>query len=257
MLVIYDLRLPADTTLPVSITLRLPKDANLVAVASQAADGSLLNADYQGPTAGDGWQTIAVQIPTAAIYHIEYYEPLSRAGDERDFSYLWAGDYAVDDLAISVRLPRDATNVSSDPSMESSLDPDGTPYLRKDFGALGAEQQLPLQLTYKKSSDSLTASRQDLQPSQPLGAGTPGRVMLSNYLPYILGVLGMALIVGGAVYFWQSSRGRVLARERRHRRASEREDRQGSEVYCHQCGTRAHPGDRFCRVCGIRLRQPE
>ena len=139
MLVIYDLKLPDDTKLPISITLRLPKDANLVAVASQAADGSLLNADYQGPTMGDSWQTISLQIPTAAIYHIEYYEPLSKAGDERHFSYVWAGDYAVDDLAMSVRMPLDATNVSSDPSMEASQGPDGTPYLRKDFGAVAAE----------------------------------------------------------------------------------------------------------------------
>jgi hypothetical protein len=257
MLVIYDLRLPETTKLPISVTLRLPKDANLVAVASQAADGSLLNADYQGPTMGDSWQTVSLQIPTAAIYHIEYYEPLSKAGEERHFSYLWAGDYGVDDLAITVRMPLDATNVSSDPSMESSLGPDGTPYLRKDFAAVGAGQQVPLQLAYTKTSDNLTASRQDLQPSQPLGAATPGRVMLSNYLPYILGMLGLALIIGGSVYFWQSSRGRVMGRERRRRRASEREDRPGSEVYCHQCGTRARPGDRFCRVCGIRLRQPE
>ena len=53
MLVIYDLKLPDDTRLPISLTLRLPKDANLVAVASQAADGSLLNADYQGPAKGE------------------------------------------------------------------------------------------------------------------------------------------------------------------------------------------------------------
>jgi hypothetical protein len=257
MLVIYDLKLPDDAQLPISITLRLPKEANLVAVASQAADGTLLNAEYMGPSVGEDAQTITLQIPTVAIYHVEYYEPLPKTGDQRDFSYVWAGDYAVDDLAISVRLPLDATDVTSDPSMESSLGADGTPYLTKDFGAVREQQQVPVRLKYTKTSDSLTASRQDLQPSEPLGAGTTGRVMLSNYLPYILGALGLALILGGSVYFWQSSRGRVLARERRHRRLSEREDRPGTEVYCHQCGTRTHAGDRFCRVCGSRLRLPE
>ncbi len=257
MLVIYDFRLPADAKLPISISLRFPKEANLVAVASESADGSLLNTDYQGPSVGDTWQTIAVQIQTAVTYHIEYYQPLSREGSMRQFSYVWPGDYPVTDLTISARMPLDATNVSTDPQMQSSQSSDGTPYLTNDFGAVAAQQQVPVQLSYSKTSDSLTASRQDLQPSQPLGAATPGRVMLSNYIPYILGILGLALIVGGFVYFWQSSRGRVLARARHHRRVSERQERPGSEVYCHQCGTRAHPDDRFCRVCGTRLRQPE
>src|SRR5512142_3522734 len=42
MLVIYDFRVPDSLKLPVSVSLNLPKDAHLVAVASQAADSSLL-----------------------------------------------------------------------------------------------------------------------------------------------------------------------------------------------------------------------
>ena len=257
MLVISDFKLPEETKLPVGVSFRFPKEANLVAVASQATDGSLLNTDYQGPTVSDAWQTVSIQVQSPAVYHVEYYQPLSKSGAVRSFAYVWPGDYAVSDLTVSVRLPLDATDVSSDPAMQSSQSSDGTPYLRKDFGALGAGQQLPVQLAYTKSSDSLTASQQDIRPSEPLGAATPGRVMLSNYLPYVVGALGLALIAGGAVYFWQSSRGRAFVRERRHRRTAEKEDGPGSEVYCHQCGTRAYEGDRFCRVCGTKLRQPE
>jgi hypothetical protein len=257
MLVISDFKLPDDTKLPVGVSLRFPKEANLVAVASQTADGTLLNTDYQGPTTTDAWQSISIQIQSPAVYHVEYYQPLSKSGTVRSFAYLWPGDYGVSDLTVSIRLPLDATDVSADPAMQSSKSPDGTPYLRKDFGALSAGQQLSLQLTYSKASDSLTASQQDLRPSEPLGAATEGRVMLSNYLPYVIGVLGLALVAGGIVYFWQSSRGRAFVRERRHRRALGREERPGSEVYCHQCGTRAYTGDRFCRVCGTQLRQSE
>jgi hypothetical protein len=28
-----------------------------------------------------------------------------------------------------------------------------------------------------------------------------------------------------------------------------------SQIYCHQCGKRAKPGDLFCRVCGSKLIQ--
>ena len=254
MLVIYDFSLPDSAQLPLSISLRFPKDANLVAVASQAADGSLLNTDYQGPTAEADWQVISVQIQAAAVYHVEYYEPLTRDGNVRSYSYLWPGDYAVDDFVISVRLPTDVTDVSSIPSMESSQGSDGTAYLRKDFGGLGAQQRLPLELTYTKTSETLTTSPQSLQPSEPLNASTPGRVVLGNYLPYIVGVLGVALIIGGGIYYWQSSRGRSRAEDRRHASARAREQAQGSDLYCYECGSRAHSGDRFCRVCGTRLR---
>lgn len=257
MLVIYDFSLPDSAQLPLSISLRFPKDANLVAVASQAADGTLLNTDYQGPTDEADWQSISVQIQTAAVYHVEYYEPLTREGNVRHYSYLWPGDYAVDDFVISVRLPTDATDVSSVPPMQSSQSSDGTPYLRSDFGSLGTQQQLSLDLTYTKTSEALTTSPQSLQPSKPLGASTPGRVVLDNYLPYIIGVLGFALIIGGGVYFWHSSRGKGRTRGRRHTQASGQQQAQDTDVYCHECGTRARPGDRFCRVCGTRLRETD
>jgi hypothetical protein len=257
VLVIYDFTLPTATKLPLNIPVRFPKDGNLIAVASQAADGSLLNTSYLGPSVGDVWQTITVQIKTEATYHLEYYEPLSKSGNLRQFAYLWPGDFAVDDFGITVRVPPDTTNITTNPTMESIQGTDGTPYLKKDFGAVGLGQQVPVRLTYTKTSDTLSASQQDLRPSQPLGANTPGRVMLSNYLPYILGVLGLALIIGGSVYFWQSSRGGRALRERRHSRAAPRESQGVSDVYCHQCGTRAQVGDRFCRVCGTKLRLPE
>jgi hypothetical protein len=254
MLVIYDFSLPDSASLPLSISLRFPKAANLVAVAAQGSDGSLLNTDYQGPTAQADWQVITIQIQSTGVYHVEYYEPLSRDGNVRHYSYLWPGDYAVDDFVVSVRLPADATNISSVPLMESSQSSDGTPYLRKDFGSLGANQELRVELDYTKTSEALTASAQSLQPSQPLGASTPGRVVLGNYLPYVLVVLGFALILGGGLYFWQSSRAGRRPRSRRHVPSSDRQQDQDSDVYCHECGTRAHTGDRFCRICGTRLR---
>jgi hypothetical protein len=253
MLVIYDLSVPDSAQLPLNISLRFPSDANLVAVASQAADGSLLNTAYQGPNADGDWQLIAVQIQTTGVYHVEYYAPLSRDGDVRHYSYVWPGDYAVDDLVISVRLPTDATDVSSVPAMQSSQGSDGTPYLRKDFGSLALHQQLGFELAYTKVSEALTTPPQSLEPSKPLSASTPGRVVLGNYLPYTIGVLGFALIIGGGVYFWQSSRGRGHERAGRHARVSG-QHQPSSDVYCHECGTRAHAGDHFCRVCGTRLR---
>jgi hypothetical protein len=252
MLVIYDLKLPDGMLLPVNVSIGIPKDANLVAVASQTADGKLINTDYVGPTVSADRQVVTLQIQSQAIYHLEYYEPLSRSGQERNFTYVWSGDYAVDDLSVSVRIPVDTDTMTTNPIMTSAQNADGSDILTKDFGPIGEGQQFVLSVNYVKTSDKLTVSQQNVQPSQPLSSGTPGRLMLANYLPYVFGVLGVALILGGVVFYWQSSRGRKSpGHKRKHSQAGNEPE---SEIYCSQCGTRARMGDRFCRVCGAKLR---
>jgi hypothetical protein len=253
MLVIYDLKLPDGIILPVNVSIGIPKDANLVAVASQTEDGKLINTDYVGPTVDTDRQMVTLQIKSQAIYHLEYYQPISKSGGRRDFTYLWTGDYPVDDLSVSIRVPVDTNNIITDPIMKSAQNADGADILIKDFGPWGAGQQFVLQVNYTKTSDNLSVSQQNVQPSQPLSSNTPGRLMLATYLPYVFGVLGLALIVGGVLFFWQSSRGgKSPGRKRGHSRGG---NEQESVIYCSQCGARARMGDRFCRVCGTKLRQ--
>lgn len=253
MLVIYDFQVATSTALPSSVNIRIPKDAKLSAVAQTAANG-LVNAEYDGPTMVGEWQVIGVKISELVAYRVEFYEPLSKNGTTRQFSYLWPADYAVDVFSVSVREPTDITQIASIPAMPKSQGKDGATYLQKDFGAQPAGQQFTLNLTYTKTSDTLGVPQQNVQPSAPLSADTPGRVMFSNYLPYILGVLGVILIVGGLFYFWRSSR-RGSQGRKRHPAQTEKEG--DSDIYCHQCGARARAADRFCRVCGTKLRLKE
>src|SRR5574337_228779 len=58
MLLIYDFTLTESIGLPVNVAIRIPKDANLLAVASQTADGGLVNAEYEGPTTSGDWQIV-------------------------------------------------------------------------------------------------------------------------------------------------------------------------------------------------------
>ncbi len=254
MLVICDFKLPAATALPVTINYPIPTGANLVAVATQSADGNLLNTEYAGPTTNGDWQIVSVKVQTQSTYHIEYYQPLTKNGNTRQFTYVWPGAYAVEDFKMNIRIPVDTTNITTDPIMDTSQSSDGTSYLVKDFSSLNANQQFTLKVNYIKTSNALSA-QQTVKPSEPLGPNTEGRVMLSNYLPYFLGGVGIVLIVGGLVYFWQSNRGRKSGNRKRHVKAEVKEA--ASDVYCHQCGTRAHSGDRFCRVCGTKLRLGE
>jgi hypothetical protein len=257
MLVIYDFEVPNGTKLPVGISIRFPKGANLTAVATQGKNGTLVDTDYAGPTVSGDWQTITVQVQTQTGYHVEYYEPLSMSGQLRQFAFQWPGDYAIGDLRVDVRVPADTTNITTMPAMQSTQAPDGSAVLSKDFGAVTAGQPFPLQVTYTKTSNNLGVGQPKPQPSQPLGPNTQGRVMLSNYVPYIFGVLGAVLIIGGGLFLWQWRREQAEPGGRHRHRAAGAESRGSAEdVYCHQCGTRAQPDDRFCRICGTRLRLP-
>lgn len=255
MLVIYDFKLPDGVRLPVSVSLDFPKEANLVAVASQSSDGSLLNTDYIGPTVNEAGQSVTIQIQTATVYHVEYYQPLVRTAEQREFNYVWPGDYAIDDISVSVRVPPNTTSIVTDPPMKSTKAADGSSNLIKDFGALPAGQQFPLKLTYVRTADTLSVPGETVQPSKPVGSNTPGRVLFSNYLPYILGVIGIVAIGVAVIYFLQPRNRHIALRRRTHTKRIESQAK--SDMHCHQCGARAQPGDRFCRVCGTPLRTEE
>jgi hypothetical protein len=251
MLVIYDFSLPAGTSLPVDVTLHVPADANIIAVA-YADSGGLLNAQHQAPFIDGDWQVLTITVDQQTSYHIEYYAPLTTADTKRTYDYLWAGDYAVKTFDVSLRVPVDTTDVTTNPTMKDTT-PTGSnqKILTWSTSDLKVDEQVPINLSYTKTSDRLSASDQPLE-TGIVDESTQGRVSLNNYLPYILGGLGILLIVVGGVYFWQSSKGRPEARKR-HR--SQDEDPGGEAVYCHQCGKRAQANDRFCRTCGTRLRK--
>jgi hypothetical protein len=251
MLIIYDFTLSEDTNLPVDVTLRIPANANLIAVA-YAPTGDLLNVPYQEPIQEEGWKLLTLTIDTATVYHIEYYAPLERSEAQREYVYLWPGDYTVKTFNISVRPSVDTTEITTDPQMKSATT-EGIAQSLLEWGTsdLEAGKQLPIRVTYTKSSDRLGVSDQPLE-TGVVDESTQGRVSLNNYLPYILGGLGALLILVGGLYFWQSGKGKSASRKR-HR--SPGEESANGDVYCHQCGKRAQAGDRFCRTCGSRLRR--
>ena len=257
MLVIVDFQVAADTVLPVDLVFRLPQDANLIAVASYTADGSLMNAVFDGPVAAGDGQSFTVTAAENTVYRFEYYQPLTFNGEQRLFSYLWDGDYTVNEFSIRVLEPVDITSLSTIPELSSIFQENGLKYFDGENVKLASGEQFTLSLEYKKTSNTLIASSQGVQPVAPVDASTTGRVSLNNYLPYVIGGLGVIMIVGGLVYYWQSGKRNGGKKSRRRQSVNTEQEEAQSDVYCAQCGTRAHGGDRFCRTCGSRIRQQE
>jgi hypothetical protein len=256
MLVITDFAVAANTKFPASVTFRIPQDANLIAVAAYKTDGNLVDAVFDGPKTDGEWKSFTITLDSTTA-RFEYYQPITFNGNQRVFSYLWDGTYAVDVFNIRVLEPLDTTSLTTTPQLASISQENNLKYFVGNPVRLAAGEQFTLNLDYKKSSDALiTSSSQGVQPVAPVNENTPGRVSLNNYLPYILGFLGIVMIVGGFAYYWQAGRG-TSKKPRRRAQSNVESEENDEESYCPQCGTRAKPGDRFCRVCGGRIRHQE
>lgn len=273
MLVIYHLSLPNDVTLPAQLSLRIPAAAGEPnAVASRQPDNTLLTVPYEREVQGE-WAVITFNATTTAM-QVEYYDPgLAIEGSQRTYTYIWPGDYAVNTLILQVQRPVDVGEMSLSPRLgTSSTGSDGLTYYSSDFGTMPAGETFQVDISYQKSSDTLSASQVAVQPSGPVGQETSGRSSGMADLPWVwvLAGLGALLIAAGLFWYWKSGQeGRVEARPAGRNRESRNRGRssttarretgeapEGERIYCAQCGKRAAPGDRFCRTCGAPLRSP-
>lgn len=258
LLVIYRAVLSADTTFPVDLTFRIPAGAgDPNAVAAKQMDGVPYNVTYEREIRGK-WAFINFTT-TAPEVQLEYYDiTLKQDGDQRNYSYTWPGDYAVDKMVIQVQEAYNTTDISISPSLGSGVrGEDNLTYYSAEVGALDAEQTFKIDVQYSKSDDTLSAEVLQVEPSAPIPERTTS-INLLEIWPYLLAVLGAVLVVGGVWWYWRGGRG--IVGPKRTRRGSRAPSRPAAIVssdegiYCHQCGKRASPGDKFCRSCGARLR---
>jgi hypothetical protein len=253
MLVINQFVVAKDTPLPASVTLRFPKEGNLVAVAVETTDG-LYNKNFDPPAEQGDWQAVTVKVESYDPHRIEYYQPLTRDGNKRHFKYQWFGDYYAKEFAVSILVPADSTELITSPILQNTqATADGrgiTGTVVKNDLRMGNSFQFELE--YQRTSDALTDSSQadQIQPAEPVGPDTAGRVSIAN-LPWVIGGFGLALIGIALFSYWRTTQSSESKPRRRHHRVEEEGD---GQAYCHECGARANPGDRFCRTCGSRLR---
>jgi hypothetical protein len=254
MLVIYNFTLTDDTQVPTSMDLRFPKDANITAVAYQGTEGLLL-ANYQPLPAPDAnSQAIRLIVTERTAYHIEYYQPLQRDGEQRSFNYQWTGDFSVNEFDIEVQVPDDSKGVKTDPAIPLMQSQPSILSGGARMSGLGQGQTYQLQLEYSRSSDTpvTTPSSSQIEPIAAVDENTDGRSTLDN-LPLFLGGFGVALILAALFYFFRSGQSSSL-RTSKPRRRSQGPQEPSMPSYCPECGTRTNAGDRFCRTCGSKLR---
>ena len=259
-LVIYRIVLPAESVLPAEVVIRIPSSAGLPnAVAARQPDGTLLNLTYDQEPAGE-WSTLQF-LTNSTELQVEYYDPDIVIDDEnRHFEYLWPGDHQVESMVIQVQQPFGVSEMRFAPSFGSGVQGnDGLIYYTYAVGDLEAGQTFNIVVDYVKEVEGLTLTALEIESSAPIDPAIPSRLTLRDVLPWTLATLGLVLLVGGIVWYWQTGKNgsrKLKKKTTRSRRGGSGNNQLegGDYIYCHQCGKRAQTGDRFCRICGTSLR---
>ncbi len=281
-LIIYNITISPQVTLPTMLSLRIPASAGKpYAVAWQSPDKALYDLKYDFSTVGD-WSTVKFSAPAQDI-RLEYYDPsLKKTGTQRSFTYHWPGDYRVDNLTLEIQQPANASQMTFTPDAGAGRvnSTDGQTYYTLVAGQVNAGTTFELAMSYTKPDDTLTSKQfQKAQPSQPINSGTAGRVTFDTLLPWGIGITGLLLIAGGVLWYFRGGRLTTATRGRRMRHGSARAAAStnaaaaavdggrrtssspvppplddSDSAFCHQCGKKAGPEDVFCRACGTRLR---
>jgi hypothetical protein len=254
VLMIYAITLAPDTTLPASLSIRIPADAQINAVAVMDAANGLINIPFDNTPNGK-WSELKMTSSFQQV-QVEFYTPLVKKGIARHVAFDWAGDYAIDSLEVNFLKPFGAENVtmSLNPT-QTGPGQDGLTNYKIRADHLAAGQSFSLTIDYQRNTDDLSISSLPVQAVATPGPDTPGRVSMTGILPWLLGGIGLLLIIGGIFWFVNWQRSSQVSRKYKKVSVSKHEENDDDFIYCHQCGKRAQPGDVFCRTCGTRLKR--
>ena len=261
VLVIYKITLAPETTLPAKISLRLPAQVGKVHVVAVGKTADTLSDSGVESTFTPGGDYSQVTVTaTGRFLQVEYYDPaLTKTGNQRDYQYSWLGDNSVANFRFEFRQPLQSTNISIDPALKNtSVDPDGFQLSELSQTGVKVGQKLTFNIKYQRDTDSPSTSFLKVQPTAPLDQTLPGQATWASWLPWIVGALGLVLLlIAGWIYWSSRKNNRASVRARKRHSAVEKieEATPGQDqAHCTQCGKRLQPGDRFCRACGARVR---
>lgn len=256
VLVFYQITLAPQTSLPATMTIRIPRAVKEpFNVAMKDIDGRLDNLRYTTTLDGE-WVKIAFTTPVPEV-QFEYYDPVILVnGDSHRYRFLWPGDYSIKSLVLNIQQPLESQNFSIEPAMGTGqINQDGLTYYESVVGEVKSGVEFHITLEYDKTGTSLSAPSQSVAAVETITTSTAGWQTLYEVLPYVLSGLGLFLILAGGYWYWRSGKAITTAFRKRYSMMRSREaDAEPSEVFCHSCGRKAVSGDVYCRSCGTKLR---
>jgi hypothetical protein len=247
VLVLLTGALAADTPLPAVVTLPLPANADLNAVARITSDDIMI--DDIDSTTGSGQLTFTT---SDLRFRVEYYVPYIVENNQHTFTFTWSADLPVDQLVVTVQEPVAASGLVMEPAAINVEDGfNDLTYHTLPAQPVPAGQPYSVRLGYTMASPQLSIENLpgvgQTETSSPL---SPSPTSAGFNWPLMIAVAGGVLILlAGA---WQIISTRAAAKA-----ASAPAGRSGKRPparFCHICGQPAGPQDRFCRHCGTAIK---
>jgi len=263
VLVLLTGTLPADTPLPATITLPLPDGADFNVVARITPDNVMTD---EGITPQVEDNQVTFTMPESR-FRVEYYQPYTANGNERDFTFSWQSDIAVEQISVIIQQPLAATGMTTIPAAASvGEEDDGLTYHVLSDQSVAAGDTYNVEINYTMSLPQLTTSfsTPDTEATAlPFLDATPVEEPGFNW-GLLLIVLGVLIVVATAVWYFlgrQSTRSRRPARPKPNRTKPAPKTTKaqaaspGKANFCHQCGEPLQAEDKFCRSCGTAVKQ--
>jgi hypothetical protein len=254
VLVLLTGTLPAGTATPATVTLPLPENAQVNAVAYMDAANGLMNADYQEIN-----NQLVLTTPNLD-FRVEYYLPYEASGSQRSFTFNWTSEMSVNQLEAKIQQPLAAAGMVIDPNpIEVGAASDGFTYHLLPDQTIPAGQPFAINVNYTMSTDELSVDRADnsgtidLQPVSPTAVSS--NATRSINWPVVAGAAGGILVIAALAFLYVGNQSKTRVRKPSPTRPTKPvRSNAGAARFCHNCGEGIGAGDRFCRSCGTPVK---
>jgi hypothetical protein len=253
MLVIYRGTLPPEAPLPATVTLRLPQGVEAPhAVAYVDSTGNLFDATHSATTTEDG---VTVTLETLSPnFQLEFYDALTRDGDQRSYTLVWPGDYAVNQLNIVLLPPPGATQIQTEPALSFVQQESGVSTYVGTLGGRAENQTARISVNYRGGTAGVAGTL-----AQSSDGDSRNYALIAGAIVVVL-----VLVIGSVVWYTRQQREQPKTVSRRQRRTARRRQRETRTVatqndpsqsrYCTHCGRALRADDRFCGNCGTPVK---
>ena len=258
VLVIVQGRLAADTTLPATLVVYVPRGAqiNQMAEMDMDANGAIRQLPYKAsPDLLDTARTRITYHLSSAHFFYEYYGRSLEGDPQKAFDWALRTAWPVEQLTVEVQEPLKAQAFTLEPlpTVVRVDDQFGFAWHSYALGAISAETPTTLHIAYTRSDPAPSLSKEQVlqmyglapQPAPtvaPAPTADPGSRLPTQLFWWVLASLPIGLGVILLTYFrsrWQPPLS---------------SDSAPAFVFCSHCAARVDPHDRFCHGCGSATR---